>query len=375
MTTVAYWSFDAGTSADDTGNGHDGTDTNVTYGVPAVLGKAAQFAGPTLPPPTQKIALAAIALGAGAWSAQAWYYPTANPTTGYSMILGKKYVAPNPSGFGLMFTGIVGAQANFDFVTGLGVVNSFNLNPAPGLNNPYHLVVTQSATGTLKQYINAALKATVPALAFNFSPDIIGHDDSDPSGFPNNAQGAIDEVALWDRELSAAEVTALYNGGAGIGYHSPAFPDGAPPPPPPLPPLTFANPTVAAQLATVDFGQDIDASDDLNPFLQLLDGLPNLGQALAHRLSTPRGSLPYDANYGYDVRELLNETMTPTRQAQLQVDIAGECRKDERVLAAQVAFRFSGTLLQLFINITTAGGPFRLVLGVTAVSVDVLAVL
>jgi hypothetical protein len=134
-------------------------------------------------------------------------------------------------------------------------------------------------------------------------------------------QGAVDEWGFWDRLL----------GGGGVGLRvqrrrrdeactRPAFPDGhrIPPPPPPLPPIALQQPLVAQLPSSVDFGQDIDASAGLNPYMRLIGGLPNVGQALLHRLSTPRGSLPYDANYGYDVRELLNETMTPTRQAQAQ---------------------------------------------------------
>ena len=107
--------------------------------------------------------------------------------------------------------------------------------------------------------------------------------------------------------------TAL--GGPGIGIllslpPAPPCPECPPFPPTPLAPVTQANPLPQALPAGVDFGFDVDATFGLNPFLPLVSGLANLGQELLHRLSTPRGSLPYDADYGYDLRELLNETMT-----------------------------------------------------------------
>lgn len=158
-------------------------------------------------------------------------------------------------------------------------------------------------------------------------------------------------------------------------YNDTLLNEGAPPAPPvppaPLPPVVF-NTLPQTGPDGVDFGQDIDATFDLNPFLQLIGGLANLGQALVHRLSTPRGALPYDANYGYDIRDLLNETMTPAKQAQAQADVQGECRKDERVLSAAVAFQFINNALTLFINVLTSSGPFNLVLRVTAVTVELL---
>lgn len=148
---------------------------------------------------------------------------------------------------------------------------------------------------------------------------------------------------------------------------------GCPPAPPtPLAPVVTLNTLPQSSPDGTDFGQDIDATFDLNPFMPLIGELANLGQALLHRLSTARGSLPYDLNYGYDIRELLNETMTPAKQAQAQADVQGECRKDERVLSAAVAFHFINNALTLFINVMTSSGPFNFVLKVTAVTVELL---
>jgi hypothetical protein len=41
VSLLAYWSFDSGAAVDLTGNGHNGVDTNMSYGAPAKLGAAA----------------------------------------------------------------------------------------------------------------------------------------------------------------------------------------------------------------------------------------------------------------------------------------------------------------------------------------------
>lgn len=38
------------------------------------------------------------------------------------------------------------------------------------------------------------------------------------AGSPNYYNGSLDEIGVWQRELTAAEVTSLYNGGAGFTY-------------------------------------------------------------------------------------------------------------------------------------------------------------
>jgi hypothetical protein len=90
-----------------------------------------------------------------------------------------------------------------------------------------HLVGTFSSTQNRAQlYINGALAGTSNT---NTSQPIdwdpipwnvaIGcyNDDNEAIGF----DGIIDEVAVWNRELTGAEITSLYNGGAGVALDVP----------------------------------------------------------------------------------------------------------------------------------------------------------
>jgi len=124
----------------------------------------------------------------------------------------------------------------------------------------------------------------------------------------------------------------------------------------------------------VDYGQDFDFLIGLDPRLRLLGGLANLEQALVHRLTTPRGGLFYDANYGTDIRVYLNEAVTPQVQARVRADVQAECTKDERVLTCTAATSFDSASDRLLVQLAvqTAAGPFRFVLAVTSVTVELL---
>ncbi len=125
-----------------------------------------------------------------------------------------------------------------------------------------------------------------------------------------------------------------------------------------------------------DFGSDVSTFPDLDPSFSTLTGPRVVAEAIARRLSTPRGSLPFYPDYGIDIRSWVNETITRGKLAQFRRDLEAECVKDERVLTADasLAFNVKTNDMQIAITITTADGPFSLVLGVTAVTVALLTV-
>ena len=143
---------------------------------------------------------------------------------------------------------------------------------------------------------------------------------------------------------------------------------GTPPAVAPRPPR--ARPRITAREL---FGVDVGAVTDTSPDWRLVAGLANLGQALVRRLSTPRGGLHYDPDYGLDLREFVE---SDAELATLAAQIETELEKDERVQAASatvVAIPEAGRLIITVVG-TTAVGPFRLVVEATAVTVALLAV-
>jgi hypothetical protein len=84
----------------------------------------------------------------------------------------------------------------------------------------YHLVGTVSTAGVTTLYVNGVAQATTGsltngAMSSTASTTIGCRNDLTGASF---WQGTIDEVAIWSRELSAAEVTELYGGGSGFAY-------------------------------------------------------------------------------------------------------------------------------------------------------------
>jgi phage baseplate assembly protein W len=121
-------------------------------------------------------------------------------------------------------------------------------------------------------------------------------------------------------------------------------------------------------------GSDVSWFPDLDPNLALVSGNACLAQALWQRLSTVRGTFPWDPEYGLYVAGLFNETIQPSTLPSWQRQIAAECEKDERVFAATVTIaQLSQTQLTITIVCEIAGGPFTLTLGVSAVTVALLS--
>lgn len=123
-------------------------------------------------------------------------------------------------------------------------------------------------------------------------------------------------------------------------------------------------------------GVDISSLPDLDGGFALAGGYRALGQALARRLETERGSLFYDLDYGTDVRDRLNDSVNPAELAALQGDIDTECEKEERVLSASATVNFDASTgkASIPIQITTAQGPFALILSADALTVQLLAI-
>ena len=102
-------------------------------------------------------------------------------------------------------------------------------------------------------------------------------------------------------------------------------------------------------------------------------GFQCIGEAVARRWSTSRGQLITDPNYGTNVTDSVGSDFTPQQLAYLQQQLAVEAQKDERVLRCAVTVQLTTPgLLTVVGVITTAAGPFRLVLSVSAVTTTIL---
>jgi hypothetical protein len=124
----------------------------------------------------------------------------------------------------------------------------------------------------------------------------------------------------------------------------------------------------------VDFGTDVSTFPVLDVTFSLTSGQRVVGEQLARRLMTPRGSLPWAPNDGLDLRGMLSAKFTASMLYKWRSQIVGECEKDERVRSADVTITPAVDFLSavITITVTTADGPFALVLGVDKVTVSLL---
>jgi len=144
---------------------------------------------------------------------------------------------------------------------------------------------------------------------------------------------------------------------------------------PPAPISTIPKFVLGGLAAQTGFGSDVLVFPGLDPNLTLVNDGRVVAEALARRLSTPRGSLPFHPDYGLDLRGYLNDAMTPERLYQLRAAAELECEQDERVQSAEVkaSFSLATQSLRVSINVTTNTGDLRFVLNVSQVSVDLLS--
>jgi hypothetical protein len=147
--------------------------------------------------------------------------------------------------------------------------------------------------------------------------------------------------------------------------------------------MTVVTDFIAAELAklvkivptpVVPFGYGTDLScvsdvtetmDEVDPF-----SVRGIGEALVRQLTTPRGSLPDDPDYGLDVRRFLNRGMTRDEITSLSGQIATEVGKDDRVSSSAVTVALpDASTLRIALAVTPQDpllGNFKLVFAVTS---------
>jgi len=136
----------------------------------------------------------------------------------------------------------------------------------------------------------------------------------------------------------------------------------------------IAPPPTLARTDVVETGVDLDCIADTGKSFTLAKSVRNIGNALARRLTTPRGGLFYDGNYGIDVRSYLNAGMTSGQISQVQADIAAEVSKDPRVEnpIVTVTTDLPAASMSITIACEIADAPFEFQVAVSALTVELI---
>jgi hypothetical protein len=115
-----------------------------------------------------------------------------------------------------------------------------------------------------------------------------------------------------------------------------------------------------------DYGQTLSCVFDIGPMGEMVSGLTALSQALVRRITTPRGRLLTDPNYGYDVNGELNDDVTAAQVGSIAANMDQEFLKDQRVFASSTTAALSPLgELDTVSSIQSALGPFTLTLNVS----------
>jgi len=126
-----------------------------------------------------------------------------------------------------------------------------------------------------------------------------------------------------------------------------------------------------------DFGTDVPTfvGGGRDPFFRVIRGPRVVAEAIVRRWTTPQGALFFDENFGRDVRDLLGQATSPRTLFALKNALVAQAEEDERVREVAVDVSLNIQTRRLFIRgeITTADGPFTLVVAITDLSVELLS--
>jgi len=113
-------------------------------------------------------------------------------------------------------------------------------------------------------------------------------------------------------------------------------------------------------------GIDIACVTDLDPHFRLVSGARNVGNALARWLQTPRGSVWYAPDRGFDLLQFANCDVDQSLIFRCRAGVIAEAKKDPRVLSVDVKVSWDETAETLTVTIRgkTAYGTFDLIASV-----------
>jgi X-X-X-Leu-X-X-Gly heptad repeat protein len=216
---VGYWSFDEGTgtkAGDFSGKGNMGTFFNAPTWTNGKRGKALAFVAGN----NDYISMGTpSSLGLTNTGTLAAWFKTGNHT-GYPVIVGNANYVTDRNGYLLsindVFDGAGTVRLEVDSGSASVSINSANAYD----DNQWHYAVGTWDGSNLKIYIDGEAANTPVAqggvnAVSGVNPVIIGRDPGNDA--TSNFDGNIDEVRIYSRALSAAEVKALYGRGSNAG--------------------------------------------------------------------------------------------------------------------------------------------------------------
>lgn len=202
----AYYKLDesSGNASDSSGNGNTATNVNSTAYSSGKINNGASLVAASSNHFT--IADAASVRVVNGWTVSFWIKPT-------SLVNG--YVLNCRSGENGWGIG-TDTSGHILVYSGSGAFGNTTSTATMSTGTWYHVVVDFEGTST-KLYINGSLDSTLSNANIT-NPNTTVYMGRKATSADTYQDGILDEVGIWSRALSGAEVTSLYNGGAGFQY-------------------------------------------------------------------------------------------------------------------------------------------------------------
>jgi prepilin-type N-terminal cleavage/methylation domain-containing protein len=207
---VGYWPFDVNNSTqpDESENNNSGTVTGATYTASGKVGGAYSFDGNG----TNRISVstANLPLGSSARTTCLW----SNETSGGSNNNGDRTAFSYGANTTRQLWSIAPSNSS-DKLYLATAWNDFTGTHTTGSNVWSYVCITYTGT-QIKLYVNGGSNVdTFSTTALSTSNSSTAYIGQARNSTYNAFYGLIDEVAVWDRVLSAAEISSLYNSGSG----------------------------------------------------------------------------------------------------------------------------------------------------------------
>lgn len=213
---VAYWKMDeaSGTIYDSTSNNHDSTACTAVYGATGKIGDALQFISAnndyvTIPSHsdfnlTDKISISC------------WFNPSSLSVTQHILVREFDGATILPYMFGI-YAGDDSVQFGY-YNSGYTFIRSTRTTPF-SIGTLYHIVITVDCTeDEVCFYINSVGETPVTGLPASLPT---ANTDITIGGYNIAAQYSnciLDEIGIWNKVLTQAEVDTLYASGSGLTY-------------------------------------------------------------------------------------------------------------------------------------------------------------
>lgn len=116
-------------------------------------------------------------------------------------------------------------------------------------------------------------------------------------------------------------------------------------------------------------GSDFAGVFDISPTLAIATDRQALAEAIQGRLITPRGQLPEDRSYGYDLRLVIGSAMPISV---IEQRVLEQVEAEEEVERASCSASMSNGLVTVVLRVVDGEGPFTLTLTADELTVKAL---